>query len=138
MSAHRAVIAFVCVACGPPKPTSPLAGLDVSMSTVEWRAKASDDPGRVEVTLVVDGQKNALGAVDGTVETCAIRKADSTATELVCGATTLLAAELRADPEMGHVLVVGDGTRQIKIIPIGPSVAISVAPYAMPVAPAAN
>jgi hypothetical protein len=136
MSAHRAVIALVAwSACGPARPASPLAGMAVSMSTVEWRAKASDDPGKVDVTLVVDGQKHALGAVDGTVETCAIRKAEATATELVCGTSTLLAAELRADDELGHVLAVGDGTRQLVVIPIGPSVAISVAPYAMPVAP---
>jgi hypothetical protein len=118
-------------ACGNPKPASPLAGMDVSMSTVEWRVKPGD-AGRIDVALVVDGQVNKLGELDGTPEECAIRRAEATATELVCSGGDF-SAEL-----VEHELVVRDAARELKRIPVGPSVAITVAPYALPQAQPAN
>ncbi len=125
MSARVAVIVFV-VACGArDKPVEPLAGMNVVMSSVEWRVRPGDD-GKMTVALVVDGQVNKLAELDGAPETCAIRRAEATATALVC-AEAEFSAEL-----VDHELVVRDATHELRRIPVGPSVAISVAPYALP------
>ena len=130
MSARAVIALAVLAACAEPKRTSPLEGFAVQVSTVEWRAVGeTEDAAKVDIALVVDGQKTALGALDGTVETCAIARAEATATELVCGRNQHFAAEI-----VEHELVVNDGRHEIKRIPIGPSVAISVAPLALPVA----
>jgi len=118
---EAAAVAIVVACGGNPRPT-PLAGMNVSMSTVEWRVKPAD-AGKIAVALVVDGQVNKLGELDGAPEECAIRRADSTATELVCAGGDF-AAEL-----VEHELVVRDAAREVVRIPVGPSVAISVAPY---------
>jgi hypothetical protein len=145
----RCSIALLVVACSPPPPAaSPLAGMDVSMSRVAWRVKPTD-PGKIEVALVVDGQVTTLGELDGEPEACAMRRAEATATELVCGADGDFVAELvtgsstssgvvedlAAPTGTAHELIVRAGTREVARIPVGPSVAISVAPYALPTSP---
>lgn len=126
MSARACALSILVAACaGRDKPVEPLAGMNVVMSSVEWRVRPGDD-GAMNVVLVVDGQVNKLAELDGTPETCAIRRAEPTATELVC-ADADFSAEL-----VDHELVVRDATRELRRIPVGPSVAISVAPYALP------
>jgi len=116
------------VACGSARPPSPLAGMDVSVSTVEWRIEPTDG-GHVDVKLVVDGMVNPLGSVAATPETCAIRSAAAKVTEMLCGDASFLATV-----EPGELVVKRDD-RETRRIPIGPSVAITVAPYRMPASP---
>jgi hypothetical protein len=115
-------------ACRSAPPPSPLAGMDVSVTTVEWRIVPTDGD-HVDVKLVVDGMVNPLGSVAATPETCAIRSAAAKLTEMLCGDATFVATV-----EPGELVVTRDD-REAKRIPIGPSVAISVAPYRMPVTP---
>jgi hypothetical protein len=122
-------------ACGSPRPVSPLAGMDVAVSTVEWRAKPGD-PGQVEISIVVDGYANKVGTIEGTPESCAMRRAEAKATELVCGRGESFAAEL----EPGELVVTrtwmteqGPMQREVKRVPTGPSQALTVSPYALPV-----
>jgi hypothetical protein len=98
--------------------------MDVSVSTVEWRAEASDAE-HVDVKIVVDGIVSKLGSVEATPETCALRSAAAKVTELLCGTDSFV-----ANVEPGE-LVVTHG-REEKRLSIGPSVAITVAPYRMP------
>jgi hypothetical protein len=117
------------VACGPPPPRAPLAGMDVVVSNVEWRVQASDAE-HVEVSLVVDGGVTKLGSVEATPEQCAMRAAAAKVTELLCGSEDLVAAL-----EPGELVVtelVGKSQRELRRIPIGPSIAIIVAPYRIP------
>jgi hypothetical protein len=102
--------------------------MDVSVSLVEWRAPASDAE-HVDVEIVVDGQVAKLGSVAATPETCAIRSAAAKTTELVCGDETF-----DANLEPGY-LVITRGAREVRRMEVGPSVAISVAPYQIPPAP---
>jgi hypothetical protein len=113
------------VACGSAPPPSPLAGMDVSVSAVEWRIEPSD-AAHVDVKLVVDGMVNPLGSVAASPETCAIRSAAAKVTEMLCGDSSFVATVQPGE------LVVTRNDREAKRIPIGPSVAISVAPYRMP------
>lgn len=117
------------VACGPPPPRAPLAGMDVVVSNVEWRVQASDAE-HVEVSLVVDGGVTKLGSVEATPEQCAMRAAAAKVTELQCGSEDLVAAL-----EPGELVVtelVGKSQRELRRIPTGPSIAIIVAPYRIP------
>jgi hypothetical protein len=117
------------VACGPPPPRAPLAGMDVVVSNVEWRVQASDAE-HVEVSLVVDGGVTKLGSVEATPEQCAMRAAAAKVTELLCGSEDLVAAL-----EPGELVVtelVGKSQRELRRIPVGPSIAIIVAPYRIP------
>jgi hypothetical protein len=117
------------VACGPPPARAPLAGMDVVVSNVEWRVQASDAE-HVEVSLVVDGGVTKLGSVEATPEQCAMRAAAAKVTELLCGSEDLVAAL-----EPGELVVtelVGNSQRELRRIPIGPSIAIIVAPYRIP------
>lgn len=98
------------------------------MSTVEWRIEPTD-AGHVDVKLVVDGMVNPLGSVAATPESCAIRSAAAKVTEMLCGDASFLATV-----EPGELVVKRDD-RETKRIPIGPSVAITVAPYRMPETP---
>jgi hypothetical protein len=102
--------------------------MDVSMSTVEWRIVPTDTE-HVDVKLVVDGMVNPLGSVAATPETCAIRSAAAKVTEMLCGDATFVATVQPGE------LVVTRNDRETQRIPIGPSVAISVAPYRMPTSP---
>ena len=99
--------------------------MDVSVSKVEWRAEPSDAE-HVDVVIIVDGQTTKLGSVEATPETCALRSAAPKTTELICGSESFVANVVEGE------LVVTNGSSE-KRIPIGPSVAISVAPYRMPV-----
>lgn|GEM_PF-2966327 len=117
------------LACGPPPPRAPLAGMDVVVSNVEWRVQASDAE-HVEVALVVDGGVNKLGSVEATPELCAIRAAAAKVTALMCGSE-----EFVAELQPGELVVtelVGRSQRELKRISIGPSIAIIVAPYRIP------
>jgi hypothetical protein len=102
--------------------------MNVSISHVEWRAPASD-PEHVDVEIVVDGNIAKLGSVAATPDTCAIRSAAAKTTELLCGDETF-----DANLEPGY-LVITRGAREVRRVEIGPSVAISVAPYQIPPAP---
>ncbi len=117
------------VACGAPESRAPLAGMDVSVSNVEWRVQVADAT-HVELELVVDGGVNKLGAIEATPETCAIRAAAAKVTELVCNAEDFV-AEVQPG-ELVVTEVVGKSQRELKRIPIGPSIAIVVAPYRIP------
>src|SRR5512142_3392026 len=75
-----AACAAVAVGCGSSRPASPLAGMNVSVSTVEWRAPIGD-PGIVDVEVVVDGNIAKLGSIATTPENCAIRTAAAKTTE---------------------------------------------------------
>lgn len=128
MRAARYAVVLV-LACGPPPPRAPLAGMDVVVSNVEWRVQASDAD-HVDVVLVVDGGVNKLGSVEATPEFCAIRAAAAKVTALMCGAE-----EFVAELQPGELVVtelVGKSQRELKRIPIGPSIAIIVAPYRIP------
>ncbi len=117
------------LACGPPPRRAPLAGMDVVVSNVEWRVQATDAE-HVEVTLVVDGGVNKLGSVEATPELCAIRAAAAKITDLMCGSE-----EFVAELQPGELVVtelVGKSQRELTRIPIGPSIAIIVAPYRIP------
>jgi hypothetical protein len=116
-------------ACGSAPPPSPLAGMNVRLSVVEWRAPASD-PQHVDVEIVVDGVIAKLGSVEATPETCAIRSAAAKTTELVCGDSTF-----DANLEPGYLVVTRAGTREVRRMEIGDAVAISVAPYRIPEPP---
>ncbi|HEY0255311.1 MAG TPA: hypothetical protein VGC41_27470, partial [Kofleriaceae bacterium] len=96
----------------------------------EWRVQKVESG--VAVSIVVDGQVNALGVVDASPETCAIRSAAATVTELLCGNAQFEATIHTEQGEAGQLIVTHDDT-QTAAIPIGPSVAIKVAPYRMPV-----
>jgi hypothetical protein len=98
--------------------------MDVSVSMVEWTAKPSD-PDHVDVAIVVDGGVNKLGNVEATPETCAIRSAAAKVTELLCGTDSFVA-------EVGDGELVITHGRDVKHLPIGPSIAITVAPYRIP------
>jgi hypothetical protein len=98
--------------------------MDVSVSTVEWTAKASD-PEHVDVAIVVDGGVNKLGNVEATPETCAIRSAAAKVTELLCGVDSFV-----AEVEPGELVITH--RREAKHVPIGPSIAITIAPYRIP------
>jgi len=124
-----AICAAVTVGCGSSRPASPLAGMNVSVSTVEWRAPIGD-PGIVDVEIVVDGNITKLGSIAATPENCAIRTAAAKTTEFLCADSTF-----DANLEPGYVVVSRDG-REVRRIEIGSSVAISVAPYQIPTAPA--
>ena len=104
--------------------------MDVSVSTVEWRAEASDAE-HVDVKIVVDGMVTKLGSVEATPETCALRSAAAKVTELLCGNDSFV-----ANVEPGELVVTHGRTE--KRLPIGPSVAITVAPYRMPVGSASD
>ncbi|HET9989511.1 MAG TPA: hypothetical protein VFQ65_13360 [Kofleriaceae bacterium] len=106
-----------------------MTGFDVSVSTVEWRAPASDAE-HVDVEIVVDGTVAKLGSVAATPENCAIRSAAAKTTELLCGDETF-----DANLEPGYLVILRGG-REVRRVEIGPSVAISVAPYQIPIAPA--
>lgn len=128
MRAASYAVALI-VACGPPPPRAPLAGMDVVVSNVEWRVQASDAE-HVEISLVVDGGVTKLGSVEATPEQCAMRAAAAKVTELLCGSEDLVAAL-----EPGELVVtelVGKSQRELRRIPIGPSIAIIVAPYRIP------
>ena len=99
--------------------------MDVSVSTVEWRAEASDAD-HVDVKIVVDGMVTKLASVEATPETCALRSAAAKLTELLCGNDSFVATV-----EPGELVVMHGHVE--KRLPIGPSVAITVAPYRMPV-----
>jgi hypothetical protein len=126
--ACAACAAIAVVGCQSAPPPSPLTGMNVSVSLVEWRAPASD-PQHVDVEIVVDGMVAKLGSVEATPETCAIRSAAAKTTELVCGDETF-----DANLEPGY-LVITRGSREVRRMEIGASVAISVAPYQIPPAP---
>jgi hypothetical protein len=127
-SARYAACAAACaIGCGESRPPSPLTGMDVSVSTVEWTTKASD-PDHVDVAIVVDSAVNKLGNVEATPETCAIRSAAATVTELLCGNDSFVAEVAPGE------LVITHG-REAKHVLIGPSIAITVAPYRMPTDP---
>ena len=100
--------------------------MDVTVSRVEWRAKASDAE-HVDVVIVVDGMATKLGSVEATPETCAMRSAAAKTTEFICGNNDSFVANV-----VEGELVVTHG-RDEKRIPIAPSIAISVAPYQMPI-----
>lgn len=102
------------------------------MSTVEWRVQPVD--AGVTVALIVDGASNNLGVVDAAPETCAIRSAAATVTELLCG-NDQFEATVHTEAGSPGTLVVTHNDQPTVTIPIGPSVAIKVAPYRMPVAP---
>ena len=102
--------------------------MNVSVSTVEWRAPIGD-PGYVDVEIVVDGTVAKLGSIATTPENCAIRSAAAKATEFLCGDSTF-----DANLEPGYVVILRDG-KEVRRIEIGSSVAISVAPYQIPVPP---
>jgi hypothetical protein len=104
--------------------------MNVSISTVEWRAEANDAE-HVDVKIVVDGMVTKLGSVEATPETCALRSAAAKVTELLCGTDSFV-----ANVEVGELVVVHGG--DTKRLPIGPSVAITVAPYRMPVGSGSN
>ena len=126
----RRVVFAIVAACGSPKPVSPIADLGVNVVSVEWRTKPGD-AGKVEVELRVDRNANALGTLDAeTVATCAVRRADASGTELTCGGTSApyFAAEL-AGEDLVVSLVDGRARREVKRIPLGPSIVLSVVPY---------
>ena len=120
--ARAACAACALTACASAPPPSPLTGFDVSVSTVEWRAPASDAE-HVDVELVVDGNVAKLGSVAATPDNCAIRSAAAKTTELLCGDETF-----DANLEPGYLVITRDG-REVRRVEIGASIAISVAPY---------
>jgi hypothetical protein len=120
---------LVVAACASAPPPSPLTGWDVSVSLVEWRAHAADAE-HVALELVVDGGVTKLGTIDGTPESCAIGSAAPKQTELVCGNEAFVAEV--APGELVVTEVIGAQRRDSARIPIGPSVAINVAPLRLP------
>ncbi len=114
--------------------------MDVSVSRVEWRVQPSDAE-HVDLTLVVDGGSTKLGSIEATPETCAMLRAAAKVTEMLCGTDSFVATVQPAEPgqlgEMGELVVTHAG-REVKEIPIGPSIAITVAPYQIPETRVAN
>lgn len=108
--------------------------MNVVVTNVDWRIESSD-PAHVDVKLYIDGTENSLGSVAATPETCAIRSAASTVTEMICGDQSFVATLATGQPGAANELVITHGSRELRRIPIGPSVALSVAPYRMPISP---
>ncbi|MEO6776325.1 MAG: hypothetical protein ABI467_25490 [Kofleriaceae bacterium] len=119
------------VACTPASPPAPLAGLNVIVSRVEWRAPPSD-PDHVDVEIVVDGAVAKLGSVAATPETCAIRTAAAKTTELLCGDQTF-----DANLEPGYLVITRDG-REVRRLEVGSAIAISIEPYRIPTGPSST
>jgi hypothetical protein len=103
--------------------------MHVSVSLVEWRAPVGD-PGYIDVEIVVDGLIAKLASIATTPDNCAIRTAAAKATEFLCGDSTF-----DANLEPGYLVILRDG-REVRRIEIGNSVAISIAPYQIPIPPA--
>lgn len=100
---------------------------------LDWRAEQAG-PDQVTVTLVVAGQEVALGSIaavasedgPGTPASCAIRRADATATAFGCGAATYL-VELRSDE-----LVISLSDEEVKRLPVTGDLIVTK-PYRMPI-----
>lgn len=90
---------------------------------VEWKVEQGQG-NDVDVTLVIDGVKHALGSLyaatemePGTPNTCALRAASPLRTELVCGDANAYAAQLR-DGELVVSLIAGDAKSVVKRLPV--------------------
>ena len=131
----RYLIALV-VACGASPPPAPGETPPQARAVaVEWKAEQADG-GRVEVSLIVDGKRQAIGLLDaatemepGTPATCALRAAHPLRTEFQCGNVNYYAAELHAGE---LVISINDGERtvEVKRIPLEAD-ALAVKAYAL-------
>jgi hypothetical protein len=90
---------------------------------VEWKVEQGDG-NTVNVSLVVDGRANVIGALDaateyeaGTPATCALRAASARRTEIVCGDESGFVADL-VDGELRVTLAAGEQRSEVKRIPV--------------------
>jgi hypothetical protein len=88
---------------------------------VEWKVEQGDG-NTVEVSLVVDGNAVAIGALDaateyeaGTPSTCALRAASARRTEIVCGDANAFIADL-VEGELLVTLAAGEQRSEVKRI----------------------
>jgi hypothetical protein len=135
----RFLIITLIVACGAspppprPQPVDPSIGRAIR---IDWRAEQADG-GRVTVTLVVDGEENAVGLLDATTElelgtpsTCGIRAAHPLRTEFACGELTSYYSATLEEEELVVTFVDGEQHAEVKRIPVVGE-ALAVAPYAL-------
>jgi hypothetical protein len=123
------VLLVTVVACGAqPPPPSPPPSPPIEIINVEWRARVADAD-HVAIAFVVDGKVHELGTLDGTLETCALRRADVAGTDIMCANGTYFAAALEGDK-----LVVRDASHVVEQMFAGTAQLI-VAPYRMPTSP---
>lgn len=125
---------IVIIACGASPPPAPVETPPVARAVaIEWKAEQADN-GRVDVSLIVEGKRQAIGLLDaatemeqGTPATCALRAAHPLRTELQCGNGNYYAAELHAGE---LVISINDGERtvEVKRIPLEAD-ALAVKPY---------
>ena len=105
---------------GPRMPEQPPPSPPV---VIEWKVEQGQGS-QVDVTLIVDGTKHALGALEaatemepGTPNTCALRAASALRTELVCGDANSYAAHLK-DGELVVSLIAGESRSEVKRLPV--------------------
>jgi hypothetical protein len=119
----RWLILIACACGGTPKQPEMIEVPPAQPISVEWKLEQGEGH-TVNVALVVDGTSNALGALDaatefeaGTPATCALRAANPRRTELVCGDTSSITAEL-VGSELLVTLVAADQRSEVKRIPV--------------------
>ena len=117
--------ALLLAACGGghPGPRIPEQPPPPPPVVVEWKVEQGQGS-QVDVTLIVDGTKVAVGSLEaatldepGTPNTCALRAASPLRTELVCGDANSYAAQLR-DGELVVSLIAGDAKSVVKRLPV--------------------
>jgi hypothetical protein len=136
---RRLIVAFACAACGGRAADRKAPSYDPMYDpaaqpvpvTVEWKVEQGDG-NLVNVSLVVDGNSIAVGALEaatqdepGTPATCALRAASSKRTELVCGEGNAFSAELVVPNDEGQapgleliISRVSDQPTRIKTVPV--------------------
>jgi hypothetical protein len=123
-------VLVVVAACGVPAqpPQQPPPPEPIEIMHVEWRARVADAD-HVAIAFVVDGGVHELGTLDGTPESCALRRADVRGTDIVCANGTFFAAAIEQDK-----LVVRDASHVVAQLFAG-NAQLIVAPYRLPIGP---
>lgn len=135
----RQLIALVIVAgCGSrAAPIAPASEADVPdlPVSVEWKVEQGEED-RVEVSIVVDSTTLQVGPLiastehePGTPATCALRAANPTRTEIVCGDANSYAAELGEGVLV--ISFVGEQKAVVKRVPVNGN-RLAVKPLRLP------
>lgn len=99
---------------------------------VEWKV-AQGEGHTVDVTLVVEGHAISIGSLEaatehepGTPSTCALRAASARRTEIVCGDSNALAADL-VEGQLVVTRITPDRRDEVKRIPVyGDELAVKI------------
>lgn len=132
------IVALAIAGCGshvaPVAPAGEADAPDIPVS-VEWKVEQGEGD-RVEVSLVVDSTTLAIGPLiastehePGTPATCALRAANPTRTEIVCGDANAYAAELTDGALV--VSFIGEQKAIVKRVPVN-GTRLAVKPLRLP------